>query len=127
MLIKRFLRNKMALLGLAIVIFVILTSLTASLVAPSNPLKLSLSNRIKAPSNGHFFGTDHFGRDLLSRVLYGGRVSLQVGVFSVLLAAIAGIIARTTRTPRASEDASMEATAALLTAGSDDSVRRSRI
>ena len=92
MLIKRVLRNKLAVLGLAIVFFVVLTSLTASIVAPFDPMKLSLSNRIKAPSDEHVFGTDHFGRDLLSRVLYGGRVSLQVGVFSVMLAAIVGII-----------------------------------
>jgi peptide/nickel transport system permease protein len=92
MLIKRVLRNKLAVLGLAIVFFVVLTSLTASIVAPFNPLKLSPSNRIKAPSDEHVFGTDHFGRDLLSRVLYGGRVSLQVGVLSVVFAAVVGII-----------------------------------
>ena len=92
MLIKRFLRNKLAVLGLAIIFFVVLTSLTASIVAPFDPLKLSLSNRIKAPSDEHVFGTDHFGRDILSRVLYGGRVSLWVGVLSVALAAIVGII-----------------------------------
>jgi peptide/nickel transport system permease protein len=92
MLIKRLLRNKLAVLGLAIVFFVVLTSLTASIVAPFDPMKLSLSNRIKAPSGEHVFGTDHFGRDLLSRVLYGGRVSLWVGVLSVVLAAMFGII-----------------------------------
>jgi len=92
MLIKRFLRNKLAVLGLAIVFLIVLTSLTATAVAPFDPLKLSLSNRIKAPSAEHVFGTDHFGRDILSRVLYGGRVSLWVGVMSVVLAAIVGII-----------------------------------
>ena len=92
MLIKRLLRNKLAVLGLAIVFFVVLTSLTASIVAPFDPMKLSLSNRIKAPSYEHVLGTDHFGRDLLSRVLYGGRVSLWVGVLSVVLAAMFGII-----------------------------------
>jgi len=92
MLIKRFLKSKMALLGLAVVIFVVLSSLSADIVAPFSPLKLSLSNRIKAPSGNHIFGTDHFGRDILSRVLYGGRVSLQVGLFSVMLAALVGII-----------------------------------
>jgi len=92
MLIKRFLRNKLALLGLAVVFFVVIASLTAGIVAPFDPLKLSLSNRIKAPSEAHVFGTDHFGRDILSRVLYGGRASLWVGVMSVLLAAAVGII-----------------------------------
>jgi peptide/nickel transport system permease protein len=92
MLIKRFLRNKLALLGLAVVVIVVLTSLGAGVVAPFNPLKLSISNRIQAPSAEHFFGTDHFGRDILSRVLYGGRVSLWVGVMSVVCAAIVGII-----------------------------------
>ena len=92
MLIKRFLMNKLALMGLVVVVFVVLTSLTANLVAPSDPLKLSLSSRIKAPSKAHVFGTDHFGRDILSRILYGGRVSLKVGVLSVMLASIIGII-----------------------------------
>jgi peptide/nickel transport system permease protein len=92
MLIKRFLRNKLALLGLAVVVIVVLTSLGAGVVAPFNPLKLSISNRIQAPSAEHFFGTDHFGRDILSRVLYGGRVSLWVGVMSVVCAAVVGII-----------------------------------
>ena len=92
MLIKRFLRNKLALPGLAVVVIVVLTSLGAGVVAPFNPLKLSISNRIQAPSTEHFFGTDHFGRDILSRVLYGGRVSLWVGVMSVVCAAIVGII-----------------------------------
>jgi len=92
MLIKRFKKNKMAVLGLAIVLFVVLTSLAASFVAPFSPLKLSLRNRIQAPSDENFFGTDHFGRDIFSRVLYGGRVSLLVGVSSVALAAVVGII-----------------------------------
>ena len=92
MLIKRFLRNKLALLGLMVVVFVVLTSMAASIIAPFDPLKLSLRNRIKPPSEDHTFGTDHFGRDILSRVLYGGRVSLYVGVLSVAIAAIAGIV-----------------------------------
>jgi peptide/nickel transport system permease protein len=92
MLIKRFLRNKLALLGLFVIVFVILTSLVAGIVAPFDPLKISISNRIKAPSADHVFGTDHFGRDVLSRILYGGRVSLQVGVLSVVFSATVGII-----------------------------------
>jgi peptide/nickel transport system permease protein len=92
MLIKRFLRNKLALLGLVVVFLVVMTSLAASIVAPFDPLKLSLSSRIKAPSEQHLFGTDHFGRDILSRVLFGGRASLYVGVLSVAVAAGIGIV-----------------------------------
>jgi peptide/nickel transport system permease protein len=92
MLIKRFLRNKLALLGLTVVVFVALASLTAGIMAPFDPLKVSFSNRIKAPSAEHVFGTDQFGRDILSRVLHGGRVSLQVGVLSVIFGAMIGII-----------------------------------
>ncbi|MCP4687025.1 MAG: ABC transporter permease, partial [Desulfobacterales bacterium] len=91
MLVKRFLRNKLALLGLMVVTLVVLVSVGAGVLAPSDPLKLSISNRIKAPSTQALFGTDHFGRDILTRVLYGGRVSLWVGVVSVLFAATAGI------------------------------------
>jgi len=89
---KRFLRNKLALLGLVVVVLVVLISLGAGLLAPSDPLKLSISNRIKGPSWSHLFGTDHFGRDILTRVLYGGRVSLWVGVMSVVFAAAVGIV-----------------------------------
>jgi peptide/nickel transport system permease protein len=92
MLIKRVLKNKLALPGLLVVVFVILASLFASQVAPLDPLKLSLSKRIQTPFDEHVFGTDHFGRDILSRVLYGGRVSLMVGVLSVVFASIVGII-----------------------------------
>jgi peptide/nickel transport system permease protein len=91
-LIKRFLRNKLALLGLMVVVLVVVASLTAGILAPFNPLKLSLSKRIQAPSAEHLLGTDHFGRDILSRVLYGGRVSLYVGVLSVAIAAMFGIV-----------------------------------
>jgi peptide/nickel transport system permease protein len=92
MLVKRFMKNKMAPIGLLVVILVALISLAAGVLAPHDPLKLSLSNRINAPSGEYYFGTDHFGRDVLSRVLYGGRVSLQVGVLAVGTAAIFGIV-----------------------------------
>lgn len=92
MLIKRFLRNKLAVLGLVVVTLVVLTSLAAGILAPADPLRISISSRIKAPSAEYAFGTDHFGRDILSRVLYGGRVSLWVGVLSVVFGALVGSV-----------------------------------
>jgi peptide/nickel transport system permease protein len=89
---KRFLQNKLALVGLALVGLVVAVALTATWVAPSDPLKISISNRTKAPSSDHLFGTDQFGRDILSRIMHGAKVSLQVGIFSVLFGALVGIL-----------------------------------
>jgi peptide/nickel transport system permease protein len=89
---KRFLRNKLSLFGLAIVILLILVSLLASTIQPYDPLKISISNRTQPPSQTHTFGTDHFGRDIYSRVLSGAKISLTVGVVSVALGALVGIL-----------------------------------
>jgi peptide/nickel transport system permease protein len=60
-------------------------------VAPANPITQDLNARLLPPSWGHWLGTDDLGRDLLSRIIYGGRVSLTVGVVSIGLALVAGI------------------------------------
>ena len=92
MIVKRFLRNKLALVGLALVGLVIAVAVTAPLIAPADPLKISISNRTKPPSSEYRFGTDQFGRDILSRIIHGAKISLQVGVFSVLFGALVGIV-----------------------------------
>jgi peptide/nickel transport system permease protein len=92
MIVKRFLRNKLALVGLAVVTLVVLVAIAAPWIAPKDPLKISIANRTLPPSMGDLFGTDHFGRDILSRIVYGARVSLIVGGVSVFLGALVGII-----------------------------------
>lgn len=87
----RFLRaNPVALVGLALVIAWVLISLLAPLIAPYGPLEQKIVQRLKPPSAAHWFGTDQLGRDVLTRVLYGGRLSLPAGLSVVLIAGVIG-------------------------------------
>ncbi|NUK31732.1 ABC transporter permease [Parageobacillus sp. VR-IP] len=87
---RRFRKNKIALIGLGIVVFFILLAIFAPLLAPYDFKEPNLAERLQPPSSKHLFGTDDFGRDILSRVLYGARISLWVGFFSVLGSVIVG-------------------------------------
>jgi peptide/nickel transport system permease protein len=89
---KRFFKNKLSILGLAVVIILILVSLLAGVLRPYDPLKISISTRTQGPSPTHYLGTDHFGRDIYSRILSGAIISLTVGILSVALGALIGII-----------------------------------
>lgn len=93
----RFRKNKMALVGSGIVLFFILLAVFAPFIAPYDMNDQQLSMRLQAPSKEHIFGTDDFGRDIFSRVVYGARISLWVGFFSVLgsvvIGSLLGIIA----------------------------------
>src|SRR5689334_9979928 len=77
---RQFLRNRAALAGLVCLTLICLLAIFAPLVSPYDPIQIKLSAKLKPPSFAHWFGTDHFGRDILSRVIYGGRVSLSVGL-----------------------------------------------
>lgn len=87
---RSFKKNKVALVGMGIVVFFILLAIFAPLLAPYGINDQNLSLRLQAPSKDHLFGTDDFGRDILSRVIYGARISLWVGFFSVLGSVIVG-------------------------------------
>lgn len=87
---RSFKKNKIALIGMGIVVFFILLAVFAPLLAPYGINDQNLSLRLQAPSKDHLFGTDDFGRDILSRVIYGARISLWVGFFSVLGSVIVG-------------------------------------
>ncbi|ASA26044.1 ABC transporter permease [Paenibacillus donghaensis] len=87
---KAFRKNKTAMLGLCIIVFFILIALLAPLIAPYGYKEQVLVDRLKAPSAAHWFGTDDLGRDLFTRVLYGARISLWVGFFSVIGSIITG-------------------------------------
>ncbi|MDP4163407.1 MAG: ABC transporter permease [Bacillota bacterium] len=87
---RSFKKNKLALVGTFIVFFFILVAIFAPLIAPSGINDQILSKRLLAPSAKHWFGTDDFGRDIFSRVIYGARISLWVGFFSVLGSIIVG-------------------------------------
>jgi peptide/nickel transport system permease protein len=77
-------------LGLVIVLLLLLSSICAPLLAPRNPALQNIGQRLRPPSAANLFGTDEFGRDILSRILYGGRVTLLASTVSVLLAALIG-------------------------------------
>ena len=79
MLWKRMRKNRLAVLGGALLIGFFLVAVGAPLIAPHDPLAQDLYNRLQGPSLGHPFGTDDFGRDILSRVIYGARISLRIG------------------------------------------------
>jgi peptide/nickel transport system permease protein len=87
---RTFSRNRSALVGLVMVILIVLIAIFAPVLAPHNPLTQSVVNRLQGPSPGYPLGRDGYGRDVLSRIIYGTRVALQVGVFSVLLGGIVG-------------------------------------
>ncbi|WP_379154481.1 nickel transporter permease [Paenibacillus sp. sgz5001063] len=87
---KAFRKNKTAMLGLCIIVFFVLIALLAPLIAPYGFKEQELVNRLKAPSADHWFGTDDLGRDMFTRIIYGARISLWVGFFSVIGSIIAG-------------------------------------
>ena len=91
---RRFRKNKTAMIGLLILCAIILVSILASVIADYNTMaiKQNAVMRLQPPSGQHLFGTDAYGRDMFARILHGGRISLTIGVVSVLIATAAGLI-----------------------------------
>jgi peptide/nickel transport system permease protein len=87
----RFRRQPAAHLGAAYLIVTCLVAIFAAQVAPYDPTHISLAAKLQGPSLLHWLGTDHFGRDVLSRVMYGGRVSLSVGVLVTIFTCLTGL------------------------------------
>jgi peptide/nickel transport system permease protein len=85
-------RDPTAVLGAALFMAIILSAACAAQVAPFDPLQVHVRDRLQWPSTTYWLGTDELGRDLLSRIIYGARVSLAVGVVSVGIAASAGVL-----------------------------------
>ncbi|RLQ85205.1 ABC transporter permease [Notoacmeibacter ruber] len=83
-------RNKFSWIGIGLIVTIVLLAIFAPLVAPYDPLQQSILSRLQPPSVDHWFGTDSYGRDVLSRLLYGARISLAIGFLSVLAAMIVG-------------------------------------
>ncbi|MEC5425371.1 ABC transporter permease [Virgibacillus sp. C22-A2] len=90
--LKQLRKNRFAIAGLFIIIFFILVGLFAPLLSPYTYQEQDLINRLNPPSAEHWLGTDHLGRDILTRIAYGARVSLQVGFFAVTGALFFGTI-----------------------------------
>lgn len=89
---KMFLQRKAALAGLILVLFILLAALGAGIITQFTPDEMNVDNRLLSPSGVHLMGTDEFGRDLFSRVLYGARNSLFVAFFIVVVAVGLGLV-----------------------------------
>lgn len=87
---RTFRKNRTAFAGAVITLIVVLVAIFAPLIAPYDPLDQDVYHRLLSPQRGHLLGTDNFGRDSFSRIIYGARVSLIVGVCSVLIGMVVG-------------------------------------
>lgn len=89
--IRPLLRNRAVVIGMIILTIVVLAAILAPLISPYAPNKLSIVNKLLPPSATHWFGTDEFGRDILSRAIYAGRISLLVSLGVVALSTVLGV------------------------------------
>lgn len=87
---KRFRRNRLALMGLVIVGFLMVLAILSPMLAPADPARQTLDDKRMAPGAKYKLGADEFGRDIASRLIYGSRVALVVGLVSVLIALLLG-------------------------------------
>ena len=92
MLWRRIVRNRSIVLGAVVLIVITLASIFAHEISDYDPLKMSPRDRLQPPNATHIFGTDDFGTDIFTRVLYGGRVSLRIGILAVAIAASIGTV-----------------------------------
>ena len=86
----RLAKSPLAMFGLAIIFVLVFCAIFAEIISPYSPIKQDLMHMFETPSSAHWLGTDEFGRDILSRLIYGARVSLQVGFIAVGIALITG-------------------------------------
>ncbi len=90
--VRRLLRNRAFVIGAVIVLSVAFVAIFADWLAPYNPLRNNVRARMTAPGAMYWLGTDHFGRDILSRIIYGARISLLIGLFTVIATGVFGTI-----------------------------------
>ena len=85
------LRNRLAALGLLIVLWISLVAILAPQLATHDPFQMNLADRLMRPSAEHWLGTDSYGRDIFTRLVYGGRIAMRVAIGAVLLAIVIGV------------------------------------
>lgn len=90
--LRRFRKHRLALVAMLFLLALIFSALFPWLVTGFDPLSMDVPNKLLRPSAAHWFGTDDFGRDIFARVIYGSRVSLQVGLIAVGIAATSGTL-----------------------------------
>jgi peptide/nickel transport system permease protein len=89
---RRLKKNKIAIISLVIIILLALIAIFAPFIAPYDPAYQDVYHILQEPSKSHLLGTDHLGRDILSRIIFGARVSLSVGIVAEFIAVIIGVI-----------------------------------
>lgn len=87
---RRLIRNRPAILGMAIIILLLVMAAFAPVIAPYGYDEMDVMNMLKGPSALHWFGTDNLGRDMLSRCIYGARITLPIAMFTVVVAILLG-------------------------------------
>ncbi|MCY4354666.1 MAG: ABC transporter permease [Truepera sp.] len=90
-LLRRLVKQKTALLGLVICLVLGFSAVFAPYITPYDPMKINMRERLQTPSAAHWFGTDELGRDVLTRLIFGARISLTVGAISILVALSIGV------------------------------------
>ncbi len=85
-------KDSLGMTGLVIVVVILLASIFASVLAPHDPLEVDVFNRLVSPSWQHWLGTDQLGRDVLSRVLFGGRIALKVAMVAISVSMAVGLL-----------------------------------
>ncbi|MFD1173741.1 nickel transporter permease [Oceanobacillus picturae] len=88
----RIIKSKTALIGVIIIVLLVLTAILAPVIATHSPTAQDIVNRYQAPSSDHLLGTDELGRDIFSRIVYGTRISIQIGVIAVGISLAIGVL-----------------------------------
>ena len=97
---RRLRRQRLAMVGGGILFLLLFVALCAPFLAPHDPMEQNLYARLQPPSLDHPLGTDDFGRDILSRMIYGSRISLRIGAASITAALLVGTLQPRSWVPR---------------------------
>ena len=89
---RAFVRRKVSVIGLTIIFLLIVAAIFSPWLAPYDPYKIDMGSALQNPNSEHWLGTDEIGRDVLSRLIYGTRTSLMVGVVAVGVAVVIGVV-----------------------------------
>ena len=85
-------QNKMTWIGISLLAVIVLLAILVPLLSPYDPNKVNILAKFQPPSSEHWFGTDEVGRDIFTRILYGARLSLGIGILVIIIAAIIGLV-----------------------------------
>ena len=91
-ILKRIIHEPLGFFGLILVTLIVICAILASVIAPYDPIAINIIDRLQGPSANHLLGTDQLGRDLFSRVLFGGQIALKVALVSISVALGTGVL-----------------------------------